>query len=264
MGDFGEEIKRVELEEAGRRMVLPIPVIARLDGRAFHTYTRGLKRPYDETFIWVMQETTKALVEEFHADVGYTQSDEITLVWRKPNVFDGRFQKLTSILAGYASATFVRLADNLFPGKKNMTPCFDCRVFQVESEERAVDILAWREYDATKNSVAMAAQSMFSHKELQNKHRAQMMDMMHEKGVNWNNYPDHFKKGSYFKRVSRMRHLTPEELEKIPEKYRPTGPVVRTKVEELDLNPINTYERHDAAILLFAKMGYEEAYEKLP
>lgn len=240
---LGDRLKGIEMQEAGRKMMPDLPVIARLDGRAFHTYTRGMHRPYDKEMQRVMHITTAALVEEFHPAVGYTQSDEITLVWEKPVLFDGRYQKLTSVLAGFCSATFAVEAKATWP-EKHILPCFDCRVFQVPSKEEVVEVLAWREADAVKNSVAMAAQSVYSHKQLQGKHRRDMMEMLFQKGINWNDYPVHFKRGVYFKRVSRMRTLTEEERARIPEKHRPAPDfaVWRTSVEQLDIPPIRQAE----------------------
>ena len=113
-------------------------------------------------------------------------------------------------------------------------------MFQVPSKEEAVEVLAWREADAVKNSVAMAAQSVYSHKQLQGKHRRDMMEMLFQKGINWNDYPTHFKRGIYLKRVSRMRILTEEERARIPEKHRPPADhaVWRTSIEQLDIPPI--------------------------
>ncbi len=241
---LGDRLKGIEMQEAGRKMLPDIPVVARLDGRAFHTYTRGMYRPFDAAMQAAMASTTAALVEEFHSAVGYTQSDEITLAWPKPVLFDGRYQKLTSVLAGYCSAAFVKAARLYLPEKDSATPCFDCRVFQVPSLDEVVEVLAWREADAVKNSVAMAAQSVFSHKQLQGKHRKDMMEMLFQKGINWNDYPVHFKRGVYFKRVSRMRTLTEEERARIPEKYRPAPDfaVWRTSVEQLDIPPIRQVE----------------------
>lgn len=243
--DLGDRLKKLEMAEAGRAMMPGLPVIARLDGRAFHTFTRKFQRPFDPHMGTAMQVVTKALVKEFHAEVGYTQSDEITLVWREPRLFGGRFQKLTSVLAGYASSIFGRIAltyaKNAAIAWPDIVPCFDCRVFQVPNPETAVDVLAWREYDAVKNSVSMAAQAVYSHKELHGKGRADKMDMLFAKGINWNDYPVHFKRGIYFKRYNVERLLTPQELEEIPEAHRPTGPVIRTHilpVRELAKYPI--------------------------
>src|SRR5437868_6317488 len=109
---LGDRCKRFEMAEAGRKAMPGLPVLARLDGRAFHTFTRGLLRPYDTRMTHCMVETTRFLIEQLEACIGYTQSDEITLAWYEPPgsttayPFDGRFQKLTSVLAGLASARF--------------------------------------------------------------------------------------------------------------------------------------------------------------
>jgi tRNA(His) 5'-end guanylyltransferase len=256
---LGDRMKGYEMAEAGRAAMPGLPVVARLDGRAFHTFTRGLQRPFDPQMGAIMQYVTKGLVEEFHPDVGYTQSDEITLVWRTPTLFSGRFQKLTSVLAGYASALFAKGLAAYFcrpeyQRQKRMVPCFDCRVFQVPDLFTVIDVLAWREYDAVKNSVSMAAQSVYSHKALHKKGRADQMDMLHAKGINWNDYPAHFKRGIYFKRYTVEKELTQEELEAIPEKHRPTGPVLRSEVlavKELEAQPIRKLGNILAIPLLF-------------
>lgn len=238
--DLGDRMKLLEMAEAGRKAMPGLPVMARLDGRAFHAYTRGMQRPFDAGMLACMRETMRALVEEFHAALGYTQSDEITLVWREPDLFDGRWQKLTSVLAGYASATFVRIADRVFPEKHRHTPCFDCRVWQVPNAATAIDVFAWREHDAVKNSVQMAAQSVCSHRELHGQGRADQMEMLHARGINWNDYPVHFKRGIYAQRQTVQRALTDEELTAIPEAHRPPADQAFTRgfIAVLDLPPI--------------------------
>jgi tRNA(His) 5'-end guanylyltransferase len=257
---LGNRLKAIEMQEAGRKMMPELPVIARLDGRAFHTYTRGMHRPYDSCMQSAMAHVTCALVEEFHAAVGYTQSDEITLVWREPTLFDGRFQKLTSVLAGYCSASFVKAAQLYLPEKDSAVPCFDCRVFQVPNLQAALDVLAWREADAVKNSVAMAAQSYFFHKQLQGKHRGQMMDMLFlKKGVNWNDYPAQFKRGIYVKRTVVERTLTDAERSRIPAKHRPPADqkFKRGQTTILDIPPIRQLLPDVAIHTLFSKTERE-------
>lgn len=257
---LGDRLKDIEMQEAGRKMMPGLPVIARLDGRAFHTYTRGMQRPYDAGFQAAMAATACALVEEFHAVVGYTQSDEITLVWREPVLFDGRFQKMTSVLAGYCSARFVQNARLHCPEKDSLTPCFDCRVFQVPDFQTVLDVLAWREDDAARNSVAMAAQSHFSHKQLQGKSRVQMMDMLFlEKGVNWNDYPVYFKRGIYVKRTVVERSLTLAERERIPEPHRPSPDQTfkRGQTVVLDVPPVRQMSFEVAVQTLFSKESCE-------
>lgn len=244
---FGDKMKEYEMMEAGRKADHRLPLLARLDGRAFHTFTKGMNRPFDQEMSDAMVGTTKFLVDKTHADLGYTQSDEITLFWRSSNLesdylFGGRFQKLTSVLAGMASAQFMKLmitSQSYGDRAIKLVPCFDCRVWQVPNLDVAADVFAWRMADATKNSISMAAQAVFSHKELQYKNSVQKKEMLLEKGVDWNKYPFFFKQGTFVERVIRNVMLSPEELADIPEKHRPVGPVIRTIVATLpELQPL--------------------------
>jgi tRNA(His) 5'-end guanylyltransferase len=208
-------------------------------------------------FATCMQLATMHLVEEFHASVGYTQSDEITLAWFLPAggralyPFDGRFQKLTSVTAGLASTVFSKAVALWLPAKANAWPCFDARAWQVPTLADALEVFLWREDDATKNSVQMAARAVASHKQLDGKGRKDQLGLLEAAGVRWNDYPDHFKRGAYFQRVTRLRTLTLGELDRIPAAFRPPEDqqFERSSVERLTLRPL----RHepDALALLF-------------
>lgn len=76
--DLGDRMKMYEGQEAGRHFIPHLPIIARMDGRAFHTFARDLEKPYDSRMMESMCSVTTALVHETNAIVGYTQSDEIT------------------------------------------------------------------------------------------------------------------------------------------------------------------------------------------
>jgi tRNA(His) 5'-end guanylyltransferase len=217
------------------------PLLARLDGRAFHTYTKGLKRPYDERLSACMIETTKALIEEFHPRIGYTQSDEISLLfYADPEYptsclpFDGRIQKLIGVLAGFASSVFALQAYKNIPEKQEYTPHVDARVWSVDTKEDVVKTFIWRMIDAKKNSVSMAAQSVYSHKTLLNKGTNEKIGMLKEKGIDWYSYPNFFRVGSFFRRQIIDMPITEEERNNIPEKYRPKEgtTVKRSKVLE--------------------------------
>src|SRR5688572_6333212 len=161
-----------------------LPLLARLDGRAFHTFTRDLQRPYEPGMSRSMVETARFLVQETTAAVGYTQSDEITLAWFEPSqspseyAFDGRFQKLASVLAGMASSRFCQLIAKELPAKVDEVPHFDCRVWQVPTLADAADVLIWREDDATKNSITMAAGAYYNDRELHGKNSSQKQEML--------------------------------------------------------------------------------------
>lgn len=171
--------------------------IVRLDGKAFHTYTRGLERPFDQQLMDDMAATTEYLCREVEGcRFGYTQSDEISLIltdFTGPKTqawFDGNQQKIVSISAAMATAKF----NELRPGKLAL---FDSRAFTIPDPVEVVNYLVWRQTDAMRNSISMAAQAHFSHSELQGKSGSEMQEMLWSvHGVNWNDYPPRFRRGT--------------------------------------------------------------------
>jgi tRNA(His) 5'-end guanylyltransferase len=238
-------MKDYEMAEAGRMLLPGLPIMLRLDGKNFSSFTRGLQRPYDKRLSDLMVDTAKFLVEETNALISYTQSDEISLVLFTENpetqlFFDGRIQKLTSVVASMATAYFNR---NLYtiPEKKDKVAYFDCRVWNVPNLTEAANALVWRELDATKNAISMAAQHYYSHKELHNKNGKEKQEMLFQKGINFNDFPSFFKRGSYVRRVHRATKFTFEEICNLPEKHEArTNPdlvVERSVVERVELPP---------------------------
>src|SRR5690606_33290828 len=168
---LGDRMKLYERAESARRCMPLLPICARIDGKRFSRFTAGLARPYDQRLSRLMIEVTKYLIEHSHARVGYTQSDEISLLYQAESfnqqVFlDGRVQKLTSILASMATAQFNALLSEYLPERAGALALFDCRVWTVPNREEASNVFLWRERDATKNSISMAAQHHYSHAEL--------------------------------------------------------------------------------------------------
>jgi len=222
--DFGDRMKNFEMAEAGRKLMPLLPVMIRLDGKSFHSFTRGLKRPYDERMSRAMIETTKYLVEETGACIGYTQSDEISLIIYSPDrksqvFFDGRIQKLTSVIASLASVKFIRLIEELIPEKVHLLPVFDCRVWNVPNKTEAVNCILFREIDCLKNSISMAARSFYSHKEVDRKTGSEQQEMLFKKGINFNDYPVFFKRGTYVQKIKTSRKFTIDEISKLPKKH---------------------------------------------
>lgn len=248
---LGDRMKWYESQETQGQFLPQIPVIVRLDGRAFSKFTKPFERPIDHAFREIMVAVTKSLVDKSNAVIGYTQSDEITLILHTSNpksdlFFKGRKFKLLSSLAAMASVRFNRLAEKAWPeymdalDETDNLPTFDCRCFQVPSRDEAVNAVLWRELDATKNAIQMAASTLFSHRELMNKNTSQQQEMMWKKGVNFNDYPAFFKRGTYIKKVQIEKPLDPATLAKIPEDKRPEGNVVfRSAMIELKLPPLN-------------------------
>ena len=222
---IGTRMKEYE-EVTNFRLTNKIPVIIRLDGRSFHTFTKGFKKPFDDMFAHCMEVTMKRLCEEISGCIfGYTQSDEITLVLidDKNNKgesnpwFDNRVQKIASVSAGMATLYFneafekaLSLYDQFvfsenacwedeedfrFRERKKHTATFDSRVFNIPENE-VLNNLIWRQNDATKNSINSLAQSHFKHRELQNKTTSEMQNMLlTQKSINWNDTPTRHKRG---------------------------------------------------------------------
>jgi tRNA(His) guanylyltransferase len=253
--DFGDHLKSIEQIEAGRKLLPLLPIIVRLDGKAFHTFTKGLTRPYDESFIKIMALTTAYLVEESNARLGFCQSDEISLIlysdtYDSQLFFDGKIQKLVSVLASITTAKFNSLIPEHLPSKIGKLAIFDCRVWNVPNKTEAANTILWRCLDARKNSISMLAQHYYSHKELNGKTSSDKLQMLEEKGVIWGNEPSKFKQGSFFQRHKRLVTLSDEELARIPEKFRPLKgeKVERSSVIEVFIPPFNRVANREEVI----------------
>ena len=225
LGDRMKEYEYVTRNYLTRKL----PVIIRCDGKAFHSFTRGLKKPFDDIFVKSMQDTMKYLCENVQGCVlGYCQSDEITLVLvdyqsrEACSWFDNNIQKMVSVSASMATMAFNRFFvsnchqwcednvdfDDLNPSEDikklfnaytnacKKGAMFDSRVFTLPKEE-VVNCLIWRQQDATRNSIQSVGQANFSHTQLHGKNCSDIQDMlMLEKGINWNDYPTHLKRGT--------------------------------------------------------------------
>lgn len=224
LGDRMKQYENISRIYLTRRM----PVIIRIDGKAFHSFTRGFARPFDNLLITAMQETAKYLCENIQGcKLAYTQSDEISLLLVDYDTitteawFDNNLQKMVSIAASMATMAFnkffVKYANDYCESvfalqdldldieKDYMNALtkavvkgalFDARAFILPKEE-VCNYFIWRQQDATRNSIQMVAQANFSHKELQNKSCNELQDMLHEtKGINWNDYDTVYKRGS--------------------------------------------------------------------
>lgn len=217
---FGDKVKA--FESASAKVVLDEdqPMCVRLDGKAFHTFTRGLARPYDKRLSDAMVETMNYLVEKTDARLGYTQSDEITLIYFKTaphqqTYFGSRVQKLTSVLASMATAKFNHEVHKNIPEKADLFAFFDCRVWNVPTLQDAADVFIWRQDDAIKNAVSMAAHAKFSDKKLLGKNSKEKIQMLADEGIDWHAYPDFFKSGTYAMKKHKQVEM-PDELKSKP------------------------------------------------
>lgn len=250
-------MKLYESAEAGRRLMPLLPILARIDGRTFHSFTRGMNRPYDERFSRCMVSATRHLMRETNACMGYTQSDEITLAWHSTDMrsqvwFDGRVSKMVSQLAAHATLAFYLAVEELLPDYAHRMPTFDARVWSVPNRTEGANVFLWREWDATKNSISMAAQAHYSHAALHGKSGAEKQDMLHANGINWNDYPAFFKRGTFIQRRTVSTPFTAAELQSLPPKHAartdPGLTVERSVLSELDMPPFAKVLNREAVI----------------
>lgn len=197
------------------------PVAIRVDGRSFHTFTKGFKRPFDNILMKSMQETAKYMCKNIQGvKIAYIQSDEITIILTDYDTletdcwFNYRTDKLCSISASIATMAFNKYfmlavndyceynpnatleQRNIYVSAAEKGAMFDARCFNIPKEE-VTNLIYWRQLDATRNSIQMVGQANFSHKELQNKSCNDIQDMlMTQKNINWNDLPTYQKRGS--------------------------------------------------------------------
>lgn len=224
---LGDRMKENYENRSKTYLVRRMPVIIRLDGKAFHTFTKGLKKPYDEIFHNTMNATMKYLCENIQGcKLGYTQSDEITLLLTDYDTldtdawFDNSVQKICSVSASMATMAFNKILRDLtdeylrsdawvnhyweedvkkytdtLKNAINKGAMFDSRCFNIPIEEVA-NCFIWRQQDATRNAIQMLGQCNFSHKELNGKSCNNIQDMlMLQKNINFNDMPIEFKRG---------------------------------------------------------------------
>lgn len=254
---LGDRMKELERAEAGRRLTYPICI--RLDGRTFSSFTHGLRRPYDERLSTLMVDLTKALVDETNATLGYTQSDEVSLVLVMPSdpttqgYFGLRAQKIVSMTAAFATSWFTRHLAERIPERAGRAPLFDSRAWSVPSLTEAATTILWRELDARKNAITMAASHYFSVTQLHGKTGAEKIAMLRDDGTDFDAYPSFFRRGTFIARVAvSSRPFTVDEIESLPPKHHARTDsnlvVVRHVLRELDLPPLARVTNRVAAL----------------
>ena len=222
--------------------------IIRLDGKAFHTFTRGMEKPYDVNFINVMNQTAKFLCEEIQGcQLAYIQSDEISLLLTDFNKitseawFDGNIQKICSISASMCTAKFneayTLMRDFIYCDDEIQPKAFfDSRVFTIPDPVEVENYFVWRQKDCVRNSISMTAQNLYSHKELNNKNVSEMQEMCFQKGTNWNDMPDGFKRG---------RMIVKNQLYEIKDNWVTIDAIdiLKDRIKFTNLIPTYNYER---------------------
>jgi len=186
--DLGDRMKRYE-NAYKIRFPDRLPVIVRLDGKAFHTLTNQCEKPFDEKLLKIFNVVTRYLVSEMQGAVfAYTQSDEISILlypWKTNESqawFDNEMTKINTISASLASAYATQLWSTFFKTDNHLL--FDARSFVLPLDE-VVNYFIWRQKDWIRNSVQMLGRAHFSHKQLDKKSNVQIKMMLEQKGVIW-------------------------------------------------------------------------------
>ena len=208
--DLGDRMKSSYEDRTRYSLPRRTYTIIRLDGKSFHTYTRGLDKPFDNGLFEDIDNAIIDILPEIQGSVfAYTQSDEISILltdFATPTTsawFDANLQKMGSVSAALMTAHFNKhrlvRACGIESGdkyRKANLAVFDARVFTIPDRIEVMNYFIWRNQDCARNSVSMVAQANFSHKELQSKSTPDMHEMLHAKGVNWaTDFPDGAKNG---------------------------------------------------------------------
>lgn len=221
---MSERLKTYEAVTTETRLIEKLPIYARVDMRAGHTWCHGLQKPFDQRYAAAMQKATAYVVEKTGAAMGMTQSDEASFVWLDDTKipFGTRLFKLQSVLASMFTSAFIVEAgrNGLAPRIAKTLPSFDCRVLNLPNLEEAANMVMWRSMDSVKNSITLLALEHFSNKQIHGKNGEEKIRMLAEKGVDYYALSEEYRLGSFFRREMYEKTLTPAELAKIPEKQR--------------------------------------------
>lgn len=219
--------------------------ILRIDGKAFHTLLRGAEKPFDKSVMGVMDKTARFLCQNIQGAVlSYTQSDEISLLLtdfaeiKTDAWFDGNIQKICSISASLATASFNKEAASV-PLLKDKLAFFDSRCFVIADPVEVYNYFVWRQQDATRNAINMAGQAVYSHKELHDKNVNEVQEMLFQKGINFNDYPAGCKRGRMV-----VKRLGPQIVPPHPLTNQEDPVTIQVKKWEIEEPPIFTQEKH--------------------
>lgn len=235
--NLGDRMK--ENYENRTRMFLPRRsyTIMRIDGKAFHTYTKGLNEPFDDALMDAMDLTAAYLCKNIMgAKFAFVQSDEISILltdfedlgtqaW-----FDNNIQKMCSVGASMATAKFNQIRSSEYGRLAE----FDCRVFQIPQKVEVENYFIWRQQDTTRNSISSVAQTLYSSKELMGVNVTNQQELIFQKGINWNDYAPKYKRGRMI--VKETYEREPEETDTI------VMSAIRTRWISIEV-PIFTQER---------------------
>ena len=254
---LGQRMKRYEEVANGQLLIPELPLYARIDGRHFSKLTKNLGYPFKDlpaekrsyVFTQLMQMTAHDLMEEFKCDIAETHSDEISLGWKniKTAPFDGKYFKLVSNIASYASTAFMRSLFNFFgdgsildsekerndlAALQKEYPSFDCRIVQLPDLMELVNCFVWRQNDCIRGAINQYAQRWFSHKKLLGKTQEDRINMLVAAGHTLDNIDLFILYGSWLVKKTSIEKIDPKYAQ-----YHPGETTkVRTKIVPLNLS----------------------------
>ena len=264
MTELSDRMRAYEQQETSSVFMEHLPILARMDGRAFHRFSNKLQRPYDAVFHQMMIETAATLLWETGAQIGYTTSDEITLCWTLQDpkyqmMFGRNKQKLISSLASMTTAFFelqkFRHDSSVFIENTGAPCTFDARVWTVPNVQEALNNFQWRESETIKNSILASAKTLYSQKELKGITSDEQQKMMWVKGLDWSDYPSAFKRGTYLIKdtITINFNAEAEDIEKLPllheVRKNPNLEVLRNVVKTLELPPLDRITNLEEVLL---------------
>jgi len=235
---------RMKSYEKKIRLTERLPVILRIDGRAFHTFTRGLEKPFDNRIIKMMNKVGIELCKEIqNCRMAYIQSDEISFLIKQRREaepwFGNELQKICSVSAGLASSVATQFTIKNIP-EKQPTVMFDARAFVIPPSE-VVNYFIWRQRDWERNSLQMLARKYYSYKKLHNEKGPELHEMIFKAGDNWNDLPVSLRRGrACIKKIKKI-HVENEHF---------TGDVERPKWVIDNNIPMFTKDRNYVSSLL--------------
>ena len=229
--DLGSFEKDYEREQIGEVIQQNKFIVARLDGRSFHAFTRMYTKPFDAGISNAMSAVAGDLLDEFHADLAYTQSDEITLVWKaktgeSQHPFGGKIHKLTSLLAAHCSMQF----NKRIGFSKDAT--FDCRVWGDDYVDGVITNLHWRHLDAVRNSINMVAYSEFPPSKLDRVSSQDRISMLWQKGISLEKFKSRDIFGAFITKQYITTTISDEVWAKIPQAKKPASREFTRKVSQ--------------------------------
>ena len=227
---LADRMKKYEAVTTEFSLVPRLPIYARIDMRAGHSFCKNLDKPFDKAYTDAMKAATAYIVEKANAVLGYCQSDEASFVWLDSTKmpFETRLFKLQSVLASMFTSAFFNacLGTKIESKARCITstsfPSFDCRVCNIPSLDECANMILWRERDSIKNSITLLALEHFSTNQINKKNSVDKIKMLADIGVDYNStLSPGQRRGFYFRRELYSKVLTVEDLATIPEKNWP-------------------------------------------